>query len=99
MTSLKPLAVLGLLLVLTACDSERLRGETTPSGDGRTYFAILEYNGDCTSIMLDGEKWPHPQGEFVQIAPGTHTIGDCYGGEIGFDVPTGVRFGFDYWGP
>jgi hypothetical protein len=102
MTALKPASavILSATLLLAGCDAELLRGEVTPSEDGHTYFAVLEYGGgDCDTVTLDGMTWPHSKGQFAKIDPGTHTIADCNGSEIGFDVPAGARFGFDYWGP
>jgi hypothetical protein len=91
--------ILLLALFVAGCDTELVRGEVTPSEDGQTYFAVLEYNGDCETVSIDGELWPHAKGRFARIEPGNHTIADCHGSEIGFDIPAGVRFGFDYWGP
>ncbi len=84
--------------VLTACDDGHLRGAVTPSEDGKTYFGVIDDNGGhCGPIMLDGREWTRPIGEVAEIPPGRHTI-SC-GAEISFDVPDGVVFLFDYWGP
>jgi hypothetical protein len=54
---------------------------------------------------VDGEPWPHPLGVRGEIAPGIHHI-DCIAlgdydpnNAIGFEIPAGVVFWFDYWGP
>lgn len=80
------------------CDDGYLRGAVEPSKDGRTYFALADYyEGACGQVLLDGERWQHPLGEVAPISPGKHTI-NC-GGEISFEIPPGVVFRFDYWGP
>lgn len=94
-------SLLALMAALscTGCGDGHLRGDVAPSPDGRTYFAVIDENGaSCGPITFDGEVWPHRVGVFAEIEPGTHTLEDC-GIEIEFDVPPGVRYGFDYWGP
>ena len=91
---------LGLLLpvVLTGCGDSYLRGSVEPSRDGKTYLIVADDSGGgCGPIRLNGEIWPHAIGVAGEIAPGTQTI-EC-GGSLQFDVPEGVVFTFDYWGP
>jgi hypothetical protein len=97
---MNPLMVLTLTLFLAcvACNKRDLRGTFTASQDGQTYLVVVDDNGGrCGPIKLDGRAWPHGIGEMGQIDPGHHTI-QC-GGEIGFDIRSGVVFKFDYWGP
>ena len=97
--SLKALSIVVLAAgFVVACDDGHLRGEVTRSEDGKTYFGVIDDNGgQCGPIFLDGQEWPHAIGETAEISPGRHTI-EC-GGSISFDVPEGVIFMFDYWGP
>ncbi|MEM7400965.1 MAG: hypothetical protein AAF304_03335 [Pseudomonadota bacterium] len=88
-----------LILFLIACSRDvYLRGEVETSDDGLTYFSLVDDNGgSCKSVLLDGRPWPHKIGERGRVEPGAHEI-DC-NGVIGFDIPKGVIFKFDYWGP
>jgi hypothetical protein len=92
------IASLGLsCIALAGCDDGHLRGPVAPSADGGTYLAIVDGNaGACGPLLLDGKPWPYKVGEPGPVAPGRHLI-DC-GGEIGFDIPQGIVFKFDYWG-
>ena len=88
------IAVLGCV----GCGKSNLRGTFEASRDGKTYLAVIDDNGGhCGPIRVDGKPWPHPIGEAGHIDPGHHRI-SC-GGEIEFDIPRGVVFKFDYWGP
>lgn len=90
--------VLLLLATLLGCEERPLRGSIMASADGKTYLAIVDDNGGhCGPIKVDGRTWMHRIGEVAPISPGTHTI-TC-GTEIKFDIPRGVTFRFDYWGP
>ena len=83
---------------ITACDDGHLRGNVSPSSDGKTYLAVDDDNGGhCGPIIVDGKIWKHKIGEAGPISPGRHKI-EC-GGWINFDIPSGVVFRFDYWGP
>lgn len=85
-------------IALVACDDGYLRGSVTISSDGKTYLAIVDDNGGgCGPIFVDGKIWSHSIGEAGLIASGRHKI-QC-GGWIEFDIPEGVVFHFDYWGP
>lgn len=89
-----------MLSAMTAlsCECRDLRGTISPSPDGKTYLAVVDDNGGgCSAILVDGAVWPHSIGEAAQIAPGDHKI-EC-DGEIGFTIPEGSVFRFDYWGP
>ena len=87
-----------ILFCLVGCDDGHLRGKVESSTDGKTYFAVIDDNGgQCGPIYLDGIIWSNPIGVYTEIEPGRHTI-RC-GTEISFEVPSGVRFAFDYWGP
>jgi hypothetical protein len=91
-------STLTLSAALAGCDDGHLRGSVAPSADGGTYLAVVDDNGGaCGPLLLDGKPWPYKIGELGQVAPGRHQI-DC-GGEIGFDIPEGVVFKFNYWGP
>lgn len=86
------------ITLISCADDGYLRGAVEASVDGETYFGIIDDNGGhCGPILLDGERWNYPIGEVVLIAPGEHTI-HC-GGTISFNIPEGVVFKFDYWGP
>jgi hypothetical protein len=90
--------VFAMLLSGVACSTTVLRGTYKASQDGRTYLAIVDDNGGhCGPIKVDGSVWPHPIGQAGPIDPAHHTI--ACGGEIGFDIPQGVVFKFNYWGP
>ena len=82
----------------SGCDDGHLRGSVTPSDDDRTYLAVVDDNGgQCGPILVDGEKWPYAIGQPGPIEPGRHTI-EC-GGALSFEIPAGVVYSFDYWGP
>lgn len=90
--------VLAAALTLWSCDDGHLRGAVTPSKDGKTYLAVVDDNGGgCGPILVDGKLWAHEIGVSSPISPGRHTI-EC-GGSIEFDIPQGVIYRFDYWGP
>ena len=85
-------------LLASSCGDRDLRGSFERSADGKTYLAVVDNNGGgCGPIFVDGKQWPHPIGHPAAIEPGRHTI-KC-GGEIGFKIPPGVVYRFDYWGP
>jgi hypothetical protein len=86
------------LLACVACSEGDLRGSFKASQDGQTYLVVADDNGGhCGPIKIDGKVWPHRIGQAGRIDPGHHTI-EC-GGEIGFDIRSGVVYRFDYWGP
>ena len=89
----------GCVFATHACvDDGYLRGAVKSSDDGKTYLAIIDDNGGaCGPIYVDGEKWPYAIGTPGPIEPGRHTI--ACGTEISFEIPPGVVFSFDYWGP
>ncbi|MFH2124598.1 MAG: hypothetical protein ABIJ50_14090 [Pseudomonadota bacterium] len=92
------LIIVCMLGILTSCDDSYLRGSVTPSKDGKTYLAVADDNGGkCGTILVDGERWGYEINENGIISPGIHTI-KC-GTEIQFEIPAGVIFRFDYWGP
>ncbi len=92
------LLLLTLVIALAACDDGYLRGAVTISSDGKTYLAVVDDNGGgCGPIIVDGIVWPHKIGEAGAIDAGHHKI-QC-GGWIEFDIPKGVVFHFDCWGP
>jgi len=87
-----------LLSLCVGCTHKPLRGSFAPSQDGNTYLAVMDDNGGhCSPIRVDGELWRHSLGQAGRIEPGSHTL-EC-GGRIQFDIPPGVVFKFDYWGP
>ncbi len=84
--------------MLSGCDDSYLRGSVTPSKDGNTYLAVADDNGGkCGALLVDGKQWEYKINENGIITPGIHTI-KC-GTEIQFEIPAGVIFRFDYWGP
>lgn len=91
------LAIVALCQV-GGCGDGYLRGSVKESPDGGTYLAVVDDNGgQCSPIKVDGVEWTRKLGEAAPVSPGIHTI-EC-GGEIQFEVPKGVLFEFDYWGP
>ena len=95
---MKRTITLACAALVSACDDGYPRGKVSPSPDGETYFAVIDDNGGhCGPMKLDGALWQHPIGERAKVQPGKHTI-EC-GGSITFEVPKGVVFEFDYWGP
>lgn len=98
--SLQRASVAGLvgLVAMLACDDGHRRGSVESSADGKTYLAIVDDNGGkCGPMLVDGQVWPHAIGQPGLVEPGAHKI-SC-GGEIQFNIPSGVVFRFDYWGP
>lgn len=90
--------LLAVTVFFAACDDGYLRGSITKSSDDKTYLAVVDDNGGkCGPIIVDGKIWSYKIGEAGPIVPGYHTI-EC-GGGMGFDIPQGVVFQFDYWGP
>jgi hypothetical protein len=55
--------------------------------------------GGCGPIKVDGKVWLFSIGRAGRIEPGSHTIECGCGGSIKFEIPKGVLFKFDYWGP
>jgi len=83
-------------LASASCGDNYLRGFVEASPDGKTYLAVVAGN-NCNQIKIDGAAWPHAIGQLGAVAPGAHTI-EC-NGEIGFSIPAGKVFKFNYWGP
>jgi len=95
--TLRGILLLGTL-VLIGCNDRHLRGSVKASQDGGTYLAVADDNGgQCGPIKVDGAPWPHKLKVAAPIRPGTHTI-EC-GTSLSFEIPPGVVFSFDYWGP
>ena len=88
--------IFALALSCVTCEDGHIRGSVEPSPDGGTYLTVAAGN-NCEEIRIDGVKWPHAIGKSGAIRAGTHVI-DC-NGEIGFIIPAGKSFTFDYWGP
>jgi hypothetical protein len=85
-------------MFFAGCDDGHLRGSVKKSSDGKTYLVVADDNGaQCRPLKVDGKIWPHKLNEQGPIQPGDHTI-EC-GGKISFNIPAGVIFTFDYWGP
>ena len=92
------LASVAACICVTGCDDGHLRGSVTPSNDGQTYLVVVNDNGGkCGPLLVDRKPWPHKIGEAGPISPGVHRI-EC-GSWLEFEVPPGVIFKFDYWGP
>ena len=95
---LRKIILLLSALVFIGCDDGHLRGEVSPSEDGKTYLSIIDDNGgQCGPVYVDGKVWPHAIGKKAPINPGAHTI-EC-GSKMEFEIPKGVIYRFDYWGP
>lgn len=93
-----PLAInVAVLIGLAGCDDSPLRGKIAASPDGKTYLVLADDQNGC-AISLDGKSWPVPNGARYSVSPGRHVIA-CHDSEIEFDIPEGVVFTFDYWGP
>ncbi|ACB36400.1 hypothetical protein Lcho_4148 [Leptothrix cholodnii SP-6] len=96
--SLRTAVLLLTCTICTGCDDGYLRGAVSKSPDGKTYLAVVDDNGgQCGPIKVDGAVWSYPIGQAVPISPGVHTI-EC-GAGLSFEIPKGVIFKFDYWGP
>lgn len=92
------LAASTFCILCVACDDGDLRGTFRKSKNGKTYLIVADDNGgQCGGIRVDGKPWAHTIGEAALIDPGPHRI-SC-GGEIGFEIPKGVVYKFNYWGP
>lgn len=92
------LAIILCPIVFSGCSAHVSRGSVAASSDGYTYLAVVDDNGGhCGPLTVDGSIWPYKIGEAGKISPGHHVI-QC-GGSIGFDIPEGVVFRFNYWGP
>lgn len=84
--------------IVTACGEGNLRGRWEKSSDGKTYLAVVDDNGGkCGPLLVDGKPWPYKIGEPGPIRSGRHTI-EC-GTGLAFEIPEGVVFRFNYWGP
>ncbi|MDH5656187.1 MAG: hypothetical protein OEZ34_09780 [Spirochaetia bacterium] len=93
---LKFLSIL-LFFLSTGCSDGHLRGYVSVSHDGKTWF-VLDDDGGCDAVVLDGKIWKYKKGEKVRVLPGVHVI-SCLESEIEFEIPKGVVFHFNYWGP
>ena len=81
--------------------NRNLRGSFKVSPDHKTYLVIEDDNaGGCDPLMIDGAKWNLKKGEAGAISAGAHKI-QCGKDDsgIGFDIPDGTVFSYDYWGP
>lgn len=96
-----------MMVCVAGCEGDgHLRGTVSPSSDGQTYLSIVDDNGGgCGDFIVDGDVWHHSIGAAAAIDPGVHAI-DCGALEdfdpenaIMFDIPAGVVFRFNYWGP
>ena len=95
---MKLLTLFIIFLSLNACESsEHLRGNVSSSEDGRTYLSVMDNNGGACPLYLNGKEWSYALGERVLVEAGTHVLKAC--SEIEFDIPEGVVFEFNYWGP
>ena len=98
--------VMSLFLGCSGRGDGHLRGAVSPSKGGQTYLRILAADA-CPpgELIVDGQMWPHASSTPVPVEPGVHTV-NCgpmdevtLSNGIAFDVPAGVVFAFDYWGP
>ena len=96
MNRLLPVALLASLICV-GCGHRDLRGSYAASQDGKTYLVFVNAQCQLEPPRVDGKVWPHPIGEVGPIEPGLHSVVEC--GEIGFTIPRGVVYKFDYWGP
>ena len=109
MTKKITIVFLGLLLLGTSfyfysCQDRNLRGWWKKSSDGKTYLVVDDPDGsNCPPIFVDGRALAVGIGERSAIEPGEHSINCGVGSDmrqgIGFNVPAGVEYHFDYWGP
>ena len=91
-------SILAIFVLLIGCGDGHLRGSVTSSLDGKTYLVVVDDNGGhCGPIIVDGKEWKYKIDEAGLISPGIHTI-EC-GTEIKFEIPQGVVYCFEYWGP
>jgi len=85
-------------LAFASCGDGHLRGKVTPSEDGGSWLVVVDDSGGaCGPILVDGQEWGHAIGEPGPVAPGRHTA--ACGTELSFEIPEGVVFELDYWGP
>jgi hypothetical protein len=85
-----------------ACNESDLRGSWHKSKDGRAYLTVGDDNGGQCEMRVDGKPWNHPVGEAALIEPGHHKIScgwDSPGWVFEFDIPKGISYKFNYWGP
>jgi hypothetical protein len=86
------------LLVITACGAHDLRGESSPSPDGKTYLIIADDNGGkCGPLLVDGAVWPHTINSPGEVRPCRHVI--ACGTDISVQVDSMTTYRFTYWGP
>ena len=92
------LVIFSAIIALVGCSDGHLRGSALNHKTERHIYPVVDDNGgQCGPIIVDGKVWPHKIGEPGLISPGSHRI-EC-GGWIEFEIPNGVIFSFDYWGP
>jgi hypothetical protein len=104
--TIRPHVVVRLVVPIAAllgagCDDGHLRGSVAAASDNGTYLVVADDNGGgCGQIFVDGKPWPHRVGIRGSIEPGVHGIScGSPSTDIKFEVPAGVVFTFDYWGP
>ena len=86
------------LLLSAACGKHDLRGESSPSADGKTYLIIADANGGkCGPLLVDGAVWPHAINSPGEVRPGRHVI--ACGTEMPVQVDSAQTYRFNYWGP
>ena len=89
--------VFGTGIYFYSCRNRNLRGWWKYTSDGKTYLVIEGPDEDSSDpCLLDGRPWPYKNGQGGEIEPGVHEL-SCPG-KIGFKVPAGVEYHFDYWG-
>jgi hypothetical protein len=88
-----------LVPLILSCAKKDLRGQSTPSADGRTYLVIAESPG-CAAFSVDSKGWPHGVGVRGAVPAGRHEL-SCSDGsnQIQLEINRGQTFRFDYWGP
>jgi hypothetical protein len=92
------LVVFGTWFYLYSGRNRNLRGWWTATSDGKTYLVIEDRDGSEESrCTLDGQPWTYRDGQRGEIKPGVHEL-RCHM-KVGFNVPSGVEYHFDYWGP
>ncbi len=91
--------VLGTSFYFYSCRNRDLRGWWKYTSDGKTYLVIEDSDGAPVdnSCTLDGKPWPYETGQRGEIEPGVHELRCPM--NVGFKVPAGVEYHFDYWGP
>ena len=91
-------------MFLQSCAERDVRGWRQTSDDGKAYLVVDDPDGgNCPPIYLDRRELDVNVGVKIEVSPGDHVINCGTNANpivgIGFRVPEGTTFHFDYWGP